>query len=180
MGWACAAVLPIGTGLAVLATLFAPSPLLPQSLDLEPGVRVRVTAPTFKLSPLIGSFEKLNEGASQLTVLTENDELEIPISAVQQLEVSQGTRSHAGRGAAIGLAAGLAIATTLAILGEGESGELLYLGYWISGGTGALLGAMLGSLVETELWEEVPLEQLRLSTASHGESGFTISVAIVH
>jgi hypothetical protein len=169
------------TVLAVVATLFAPSPLLAQSRELEPGVRVRVTAPSFQLSPLIGSFQELDARLSRLTLLTGGDEVEIPISAVRQLEVSQGTRSYAGLGAAIGLGAGLTYATTLVILGEGAmSGDLLYLGYWIAGGTGALVGAIVGSLVETERWEEVPVEKLRISIVSNGRSGFAISLAISH
>jgi hypothetical protein len=147
----------------------------------EPGARVRVTfpcgqspetAPTARAwcraeGPLLGlEADVITLGAPGPTSRYALDEL-------GGLEVSEGRRGHARVGAGAGFLAGIGAA--LVVLNSGGStapcdrarnqdamsaGECI--GWKAAGGiAGAALGALVGALIRTERWRDVPLETLR-------------------
>jgi len=101
------------------------------------------------------------------------------------LDVSSGHSRHPWRGAGIGFLAGAAFGTVAGVIscsdgGCTEGGA----GYWtaVSAGffaaSGAVVGAVIGALVKTERWEEVPLDQLRVSFVPLGEGRFALGLSV--
>ncbi len=61
---------------------------------------------------------------------------------------------------------------------SGESDPPIGTAAAIGAGVGVLLGAAVGTLVTSDVWEEVPLEQLRVSVGPRidGRLGLSLSV----
>jgi len=96
---------------AVLALLFA-APANAQLLELQPGARVRVTAPAVLGGKLEGTIAA-RRGDTLSIVPSNVAPVDIPISALSRVEVYRGTSRTAGAkkgllwGLALGLPAGL-------------------------------------------------------------------------
>ncbi len=130
---------------------------------LRLGDRVRITPSDVAEERFGGSYQGGRD--ESLIVVGEGDTITIPISGIATLERQEGTRGRGGRGALIGLAVlgvvGLVAADTCP---EGDSDGLEYVcktavvGIGVLGG--ALLGAIVGSLIRTENWVVVPLVEV--------------------
>jgi hypothetical protein len=48
----------------------------------------------------------------------------------------------------------------------------------IGAGAGLVIGGVVGSLIKTERWEEIPLDQLRVSVAPQGEGRFAVGLTV--
>lgn len=94
---------------------------------------------------------------------------------LSRLEVSQGRRSHWPLGAGVGFVVGAGATYAVAQSGGStslcdrdanqdalNSGECLGLTF-LGGVVGAGLGALVGSLIHTERWRDVPLQNFRLA-----------------
>jgi hypothetical protein len=111
----------------------------------------------------------------------------VPMADVTELEVSHGRRtagSRALRGAGFGLLAGAGSGVVIGFVsGDDPDGfisltaeeKALLLG-GLLGGTGAVLGTVIGLLSRGEQWEAVPLNSIRTAPATDG--GMTIGYAI--
>jgi len=130
----------------------------------EPGTRVRVRD---DVTEVIGTLVRLDPD----WIVVRPDALKpdsatmadvaIPIGPGTVLETSMGEHHNAGRGALIGFGVGLAGAL-VAYLSAEEGGwidrEFVLLVAGVTyGGTGALIGALIGHATTTERWAEVPL-----------------------
>ena len=164
----------------VLICIFggAPTEIAAQELlPLEPGVRVRVTAPDCGLSGWPTEFRALR--ADMLVLET----TECPMASVTSLDVSRGQKSHARLGAGIGFAA-VALGTVVYCKTVEFSGcvpydsDLTLAFAFIFGALGGVAGGITGYFIKTDLWEEVPLERLRLSLAPQREGGFALGVSV--
>jgi hypothetical protein len=97
----------------------------------------------------------------QLTVgIKGGGPVQVPLEAVTSLAVKTGTKRNLGRGAAIGLGAGVVFFVGVAATEEGNaSGDIVALAFGVIAGSGALIGALIGLSVETDQWEEqsIPL-----------------------
>ncbi len=156
-----------------------------QPWPLEPGQRVRVTAPDLGIRKQVGRFETLR--GDTLVVAAADSTMTFPVTSVTRLELSWGQRSLARRGAGIGFLSG---ATIGAIIGfaAGDDTNCYFIcftaedkataGVIVLGGIGALIGLAVGSH-KTDLWEEVPLDQLRVSVGPQrdGRLGLGLSFA---
>jgi hypothetical protein len=87
--------------------------------------------------------------------------VEIPLEAIESLEISLGQRSNTLNGLAYGALGGAvlgAAVVAVSCLAEGCSGDGASAGGWIAfgaivgAGGGAVLGLLVGSLVKTETW----------------------------
>jgi hypothetical protein len=91
----------------------------------------------------------------------------LPLACVTQLEVHAGRTSASKSGAIIGgLTLGVLFLVANATYYEsGEEGYGRYvLGGWLVGtAIGAGVGWLIGSTIKSDRWEEVPLDQLRVS-----------------
>jgi hypothetical protein len=87
----------------------------------------------------------------------------IPLPELVSLEISQGRKSNAGKGALVGAIAGAAIGAissiAIAIADPPEgAGFGAYTVYTLGvTGVGAGIGTLIGSLTRSEHWEAVPL-----------------------
>jgi len=100
-------------------------------------------------------------------------ELAIPVRSVTLLESSLGTRGHAGRGALIGLGAGMVggIAAALIVCSSGDCessgftrGDGTAIVATVLGAGGAIagcgVGALTGALIRTERWRATSIQEL--------------------
>ncbi len=147
-------------GHAAIAPAFAQAP--------APGTRVRVTRQSLEdLSREQATGLLRAYTTNELTLLGDSGSLlRIPMESVDNLEISLGMASRAGRGAKIGMGVGLA-ATALLMLGiarenSGDQfqGALVFLGALVGiAGTAALagIGALIGAGFRSERWALLPV-----------------------
>jgi hypothetical protein len=149
---------------------------------VEPGARVRVTAPDQSMEELIGTFLTLSDGSMQFASVSGDEPRTISLSSITRLDVSRGRKSHPWRGAGVGFLAG---ALAGAIIGSGSGADwdlpaehAALLGAGFLGLVGTVVGAVAGLSIKTERWEEVPLDQPRVSLAPQrdGRLGFGLAV----
>ena len=184
------AVLLLVSHAALIAQAQAPSP--------QPGTRVRLTVPCDqKTQPAVGAQNSrcafvgrlVMSQADAITLETAESTTSYALGTVSQLQVSRGYRSHALVGAGAGFLIGAGV--TYLVLNAGgstspcdqsanqdamSSGECLGLAA-LGGLGGAGLGALIGALVRTERWQDVPIERLRINVAPQGGIEFALSVA---
>ena len=147
----------------------------------EPGVRVRVTALDCGLSGRATEFRALRADTLVL------DTTECPLASVTHLDVSRGQKSHGSLGAGIGVAAGalwgVALCRRNANAGHhcgvpGSDADLTLLVVGVLGAGGGLVGAIVGSFIKTEQWEEIPLERLHVSLTPQRDGGFALGFSV--
>ncbi len=166
---------PIVAALLLLAaSLLIPLASLEAQLPL--GQRVRITAAQLGISKYSGTLIAVH--GDTLTV----DTLAVALTNLTRLGVYMGRKGHAVTGAVVG---GLVVVVPLAILvalcgdsfgfpSGGEAVEGLF--FW--GAAGAFVGVLIGAATRTDRWEEIPLDQLRVSFGPQrdGRFGFGASV----
>lgn len=140
------------------------------------GTRVRVTAPDLDIDKYDGTVTAVR--SDTLTVGT----LQVPLASVTRLDVHQGRKGNVGKGAIIGTLVGVPTGLALGILYQQacsdsiETGEtclaLIPIGAVAVGLAGALVGGTIGALIKTDRWEEVPLDQLRVSVGPQRDGRF--------
>jgi hypothetical protein len=153
-----------------VALLALAAPALAQ--ELQPGARVRVTAPIVRgSSRFVGTVASMDSGRIVLrldpTVRQDarGDTISIPLALVRRVEVSLGRTTGRGRrdAARTGALAGVALGTALGmVLGSGSdqngAKNPWTTSLWLAPAVGAL-GAGAGALVGTsqhEQWRVVP------------------------
>ena len=167
------------TPLATVMAQLQPSPL-------EPGQRVRVTAPDLGIRKQVGRFEALR--GDTLVVAAADSTMTFPVASVTRLELSRGQKSMAGRWAGIGFVSGAAFGAIIGFV-SGDPPRTCDLcptaeqkaacGAIVFGGIGALIGRGAGASHKTDRWEEVPLDKLRVSVGPQrdGRLGLGLSFA---
>jgi hypothetical protein len=169
----------VALALVPFATLAAQEPAPP----LEPGTRVRVTAPALGIEKQVAMFESVR--GDTLVMLADTRMIPCPLSSVTRIDRYHGRKSWGWwKGALIGLGAG---ATAGAIWGafEYEAGncgsfdesDCIVLGAIIIGVPATLVGGVVGALIRTDRWEEVPLDQLRVSFVPRRD-GLALSISV--
>lgn len=152
------------------------SPLAAQEAPVDPGARVRVTAPDLGIDKYTGVLE----GVVGDTLAV--DTLRLALASVTRLEVHRGRKSNVGKGALIGLAGGAAAGVGFSVwftnAGEFDFDKvaLVFVPIFSAAGTG--IGALLGAASKVDRWEEVPLDRIRVSVTPLGNGGLTILVSV--
>jgi len=113
-----------------------------------------------------------------LRVTETPSEFSLLLDSVKRLEVQRGKSSNARSGGFLGVLVGVVAAIPVALAErEGytctENSLAPCGGVWdplvaipiIFGGAGGILGGVVGNLVKTDRWEEVPLDRVRVSFA---------------
>lgn len=145
----------------VLVGAMLGSPLSLTAQGLEPGQRIRVTAPEVFMERQAGQLVWFDVD-SLVLASTNAQRWVVPSLAITQLEASQGRRGHAGRGFLIGAGVGL-VAGLIGISGEGtctgsgnygEFCAIIVTGSTLAGG---FLGLLFGDIARTERWATIPL-----------------------
>ncbi len=157
-------------------------------VPLQPGDRVRITAPD--VFPIVDPVTVVAVEADTLVVQHDPRTWRVPRRAITRLEVSLGRKSNAGRGAKIGalvlgipgVITGLAISEICIVmctqLSSGERVQLAALLGAIGAGTGALIGAVIGSAIRPERWVDLPLDQLRVTFAPQRDGRFALGLSV--
>jgi hypothetical protein len=114
------------------------------------------------------------------------DALQVPLADVTQLEVHRGQQSRADRGVLIGAGTGAAVGviTALALcagdkcrLDASDLSGFVAVFFGVGGaGLGAWIGSAIGSDIQTDRWEEVPLDEIRIGPSPVTPDGVAISL----
>ena len=162
-----------------------------QDTPVAPGTRVRVFAPRVDVEPLPGTVVALGADTLVLDVDGWHREVwqprvSIPLALLERIEVSQGKKgkSKAINGAVIGFILGAPIGGLLAYVscmiglhvGENCIGETVT-GVLLIGGLGAGIGVAIGSGIKAELWEAVPLDEIRVGLSGAAD-GLAVTASI--
>ena len=170
-----------GFAVVLIAFLLLPvAGLLAQEApSLEPGVRVRMTAPHCNA---ISKKGRLQEMRGDTLVL---DTIECPLENAWKLEVSRGRKRSVGRvlaGASLGILGGLLGAAVGYALEHDRChdtcGIAPAIGGIVGAGGGVVIGTVIGALIRTDRWEEVPLNHLRVSLALQRDGRFALGVTL--
>jgi hypothetical protein len=153
-----------------------------QPPPLEPGQRVRVSAPAaFGDDWQVATIEALRGDTLVLTI----DSLMslLPLGVVTRLEASRGRRSNTVAGAVSGgvLLGGVVLGFGLAFdppIGDRPTTGEVAKGTAIGAVIGAGLGALIGSGIKKDRWEEVPLDQLRVSVVPQRDGRFGLGLSV--
>ncbi len=186
----------------VLPVTGAPPTAQEPSPVLEAGSRIRVTypcEPAFDGSPQAPDRVCRSDGTltrlSGDTIVVEADDSRSahPLESVSRVEVSTGTKSHWLTGAAIGFVVGGTVAYVALSSGGSTSicdqsanqdaasvGECIALSTAVGGLPGFGVGALVGTFIRSERWQEVPLNRLRVSAGPEPGAGFRLAVSITH
>jgi hypothetical protein len=160
-----------------------------QSPSVKAGDRVRVMAPSVSVSPFVGTFVAIE--ADSLVVHDSVHTWRLSLASVEQVDFSQGRKSHTLLGAGIGFLVGGGVAVALLYTGGStslcdqsanqdamNSGECIGLTA-LGGLAGAGLGAIIGGFIRTERWQGIPLKRLRVSLRPQSESRLGLALAVV-
>jgi hypothetical protein len=147
--------------------------------DLRPGTRVRVTTSDEIYE---GSLLPRQDDSFRLQVPGESAPIAVPRSAITEIAVSAGRHSNAAAGATVGFLAGAAGGVILfqaynhcdGFFCGPYTGGTVALGAMLSGATGALVGALIGSSITSERWVQLPLNRIHV-TLGHGGPGVALS-----
>ena len=177
---------PVTFLVAVLAVAPFSSVTAQEPTAVEPGKRVRVTyrEPCPPNTHCVGTRPDATYMATVVSWTRDTLLLDIgrvPIDVITKLEVIRGWKLRTGDGAIIGAAfmGGLMSLAAAGACGQlsCSAGEVVRkIGY--AAAIGAGIGAFIGSAFTGDRWEEVPLDQLRVSFAPQrdGRLGLGLSV----
>jgi hypothetical protein len=162
-------VLVLGTA----GQLWAQEPEFP-----APGARLRIS---LLAERLIGTLVEATDEEMVVHVDHSEQMARIPRGVVTRVELSRGQRSRQGRGAVLGLligGGGLALVAWAVTSPDDEISPGGAAGYGLVVGVlpGFLLGAMIGGMVRTDDWAEVPLSNIRISASPAGGVGVGVTV----
>jgi len=146
---------------------FSTNGIYAQPDSIYKGDTVRVTAPNFLDTRIVGKFIGLRNDSLQ--VHTYKQDFFIPLRRITKLEVALGKKSNAEKGLIIGaLVGGLGLGIIAAIAVSDKQGlwflptpSQAFLGVFPFGSLiGGLTGAIIGSVIESTRWVKVPLKGL--------------------
>jgi hypothetical protein len=150
-----------------LSIVFVPSIHAQDSPLIPLGVRVRVRESAPGGQTTFGTLVGVTRDSITLSPRELNDERAFALASLSEVAVSRGRHSRTGRGALIGLITGTVagVASGLILCShedcESSGGDFAGLATATLGLGGALvgtgLGALIGSFVRTERWENIPL-----------------------
>ena len=140
------------------------------------GDRVRVTA-ALGVRELVGTYIAVRGDTLELE--SEATLLAIPMASVTRLEVVGGRKSGLVKGGIVGLMVGVGIGVAK-VSGCGSGDDCFDAGLWLSAPplAGMLLGGVVGALIKTDRWEEVPLDRLRVSVAPQRDGRFGVGMSV--
>jgi hypothetical protein len=156
---------------------------------LEPGARVKVTAPERAIDKQAGTVEALRGDTLVLGISWADDRemlLAVPFASVTRLDVQRGQKSNLLLGMGIGLFSGAGIGAAVLgyagrdyCLGE-ETGweQCAWLGAGLGGAAGLIMGTIAGFVIRTDRWEEVALDQLRVSLVPKRDGRFALGLSV--
>lgn len=170
-------------GLRAAALLLCLSGGTVEAQTVTPGERVRATTgeANYRITGTLEEWRRdtlyvISDGGSEGTVARP-----LALGSLSRLEVSEGHRSNAGKGALIGGGIGLALGGAFSLIAAPRvdtevptSDYLLLTGIAAAGGAG--IGALIGSFSKSERWREYPLDRLRVGLLPSSDGGYRLTV----
>ena len=139
--------------------------LAPDNLTTLPaGTRIRVNAPRLDSSqgrnpwvPIVGTFARVRRDTLEMqagaTRQVQASLVAIPITSIDGVERWTGRKGNGRLGMVIGLVLGAGVAALVTPTESPENGYAV-----AAGGLGGILwGGLIGSIIKTNRWKEVPL-----------------------
>lgn len=131
---------------------------------LTGGERIRITAIDYFFHPTIAVFEKIYFDSLFCTI--NNKKMGIPIPFIQKLEISQKKKRNTITGMIAGSLVG-SVVLGVAMYSEKQNsqgfGSIGQPGFWGGFASGAILGgglgALIGSQVQSERWEQISIKE---------------------
>jgi hypothetical protein len=137
------------------------APVVVRAQPLEVGSRVRIASDWYQLNDAIGSVQASTRDSLLVALESESYGRTFALDRIDLIERSEGYRRRSLRGLAIGSLVGAALGLVVGI-GEADDpggwvtgGGSVALGVGLFGGTGAILGLVIGTAVRTESWSPV-------------------------
>jgi hypothetical protein len=175
-----------------VASVLSLSVLLPltslpaqEPFSLEPGAWIRITAPGAGADALAVEFVAIEGDTLRVQNVVNALPMQFPMASLTRFEVRRGRKSV---GAVTYAALGAVAGTMMVLVAEPrqclEDVEpecpAVEVRWELAAGAaaGALLGALAGTLIKTDRWEEVPLDQLRVSLAPQREGRLSIGLSV--
>ncbi len=138
---------------------------------IKPGDRIRVYRVAEPGVAVTGNFVARDETDLQVTTDSAGPPLRIPLAEVSRLERSSGHHGHTLLGLGIGVGVGLGLGVPAAASSQGDFVEIgagdVAVFTAVLGGAGALIG----TLIRTESWVEVPLAALEPAAPTSDGTG---------
>jgi hypothetical protein len=146
-----------------------------QSRTVVPGDTIRVTYTYIVTSRAVGELKRISDDS--LLLAHKDSTWSFARSSINRIDVSTGSRTWGGRGAAIGAVTGGLLFGVIMMASDGSgdsgsdswdffdegdglftSGQSFLIGFGVGAAGGAFAGLIIGGLTETHRWEKVPLE----------------------
>jgi hypothetical protein len=187
-------------GLVVLVVLLLTHLHLLGQTTVTSGHTVRITSSRHEMQAEVGRV--LAASADTIVVQVQGirtvnhrqvyrtDTLALPLAAIERLEVSRHSGHRTGRGAVVGLgigaAAGLIIGTTtyqpcpadnLCIMAPTSAVQQGIEGAAVFGFIGAVAGALIGSTIRADKWENISMRAALLRPLPYNQVGLGITAA---
>jgi len=167
---------------AILASAASGTIAAQDTVRLEPGQRVRVTAPTISRAPIVGVGHM---EADTLVVETDGRTLHFARASLTRVDVNHGQKSNVGKGALFGFLIGAGVGAVA--LGSNDyctlevspaAGSCALIGAGVGGVGGLLVGTVAGALIKTDRWRELPLDRLRVSFIHARLRPFAVAMSV--
>ncbi len=176
----------IASLVAMLVIVAPPDLFAQQAMPVAPGDRVRLSAPGVVAGQVVGTIKELSPDTCVLQVEGRPWPVVLPLGSVTQLEVSRGHESKSRMGilvgGGLGFLGGYLVGTQTSLCetcGGSDEKQKTGLAFGtICGLLGAAAGGELGAKSRAERWEEVPVEQLRVTIRPYGDDGLAITASL--
>jgi hypothetical protein len=150
---------------------------------VAPGARVRVTHPAE--GTRVGTALAITDDLLFVRWSNDSDTVGVPLAEVTRLDVSDGRNTHRTlKRTGIGIVAGAGLGAIIGAVSTDKSqpfitqGELAGVGALLVGTLGGLMGLVSGVL-QSEPWQEVPLDRSRVGiVATPGGHGTRLGFAL--
>ena len=182
--------------LTLLAVVLAVTPFsnihAQDSPPVAVGTRVRVTAPTLDIDKYDGTLQAFSGD----TIVLERqqrerrgplmvDTLRVALTSLTRLDIHRGTRRNVGKGILWGgIPPGLVLGGLVgAYCAESIDVECNFAGGFATGfavgfAGGAIIGGVIGAFSKSDRWEEVPLDQIRVSFSPQRDGRFAFGLSL--
>ncbi|MDT8437035.1 MAG: hypothetical protein RRA92_09810 [Gemmatimonadota bacterium] len=179
-------------GCAAAAALLGLAPAMAQEpvARLSPGARIRLVTPSLGSGHAEATFQAIHDDTLVLVDLNRgavsSEPVHLPVSALESLDVSIGTRSNSWSGARTGAIVGAALVAVVGAIGAAAGEDCSRSSSWctefgpenvgqyvsgvmLAGLAGGLMGAAIGSKKSSHVWEPVDLRPRQSATRRPGE-----------
>jgi hypothetical protein len=127
-----------------------------------------------RTSQLVGTHAGVRAGILELEPDSAATTLDIPLASVVGLEVSRGRKSNVAQYARWCGVVGAGLGATVFLV----DGQPVIRGAFVLGLSSLLLGTTAGVLTKTELWEDVPLDQLPMLLVAQQDRRVSLGLSL--